>query len=141
MLLSPSDILNTTQHPDELRRLAQALLTTTLAEKTTPELRIRDLNARHAGRKTVYEQRIREREEALKLARQWHFGRKSQRLPAGQKPLADEDAATDEADISRQLNDLLPAKEKTGKKPARQSLPAHLPREETVLEPQTGCYR
>lgn len=69
--------------------------------------------------KTAYEQRIRELEEALKLAHQWRFGRKSERLPASQKPLADEDAASDEADITRQLSDLLPVKEKTGKKPAR----------------------
>ncbi|MEN1424234.1 transposase, partial [Pseudomonas aeruginosa] len=84
--------------------------------------------------KTPYEQRIRELEEALKLAHQWRFGRKSERLPASQKPLADEDAASDEADITRQLSDLLPVKEKTGKKPARHPLP----RQESVLMPETG---
>lgn len=87
---------------------------------------------------TAYGQRIRELEEALKLEQQWRFGRKSERLPASQKPLADGDAASDEADITRQLSDLLPPKEKTGKKPVRQPLPAHLPREETVLAPETG---
>lgn len=65
--------------------------------------------------KAALEQRIREPEEALKLAQQWRFGRKSGRLPASQKPLADEDAASDEADITRQLRDLLPPEEKTGR--------------------------
>ena len=143
------DILNTTQNPDELRRLATALLTAQACEyeqhlhnlntvNTTLEQRIHDLNAAMQAEKTAYEQRIRELEEALKLARQWRFGRKSERLPASQKPLADEDAASDEADITRQLSDLLPVKEKTGKKPARHPLPAHLPRQETVLMPETG---
>ncbi len=139
------DILNTTQNPDELRRLATALLTAQACEyeqrlhnlntvNTTLEQRIHDLNAAMQAEKTAYEQRIRELEEA----RQWRFGRKSERLPASQKPLADEDAASDEADITRQLSDLLPVKEKTGKKPARPPLPAHLPRQETVLMPETG---
>ena len=120
------DILNTTQNPDELRRLATALLTaqaceyeqrlhnlntvnTTLEQRlhnlntvtTTLEQRIHDLNAAMQAEKTAYEQRIRELEEALKLDHQWRFGRKSERLPASQKPLADEDAASDEADITR----------------------------------------
>ena len=127
------DILNSTQNPDELRRMATALLT---AQACEYEQRLHDLNAAMQAEKTVYEQRIRELEEALKLAHQWRFGRKSERLPASQKTLADEDAASDEADITRQLSDLLPVKEKTGKKPARQPLPAHLPRQETVLLPE-----
>ncbi|WP_249540067.1 IS66 family transposase, partial [Escherichia coli] len=86
------DILHTPQNPDELRCLATERLTAQARE---------------------YEQRIRELEDALKLAQQWRFGRKSERLPASQKPLADEDATSDEADITRQLSDLLPAKEKT----------------------------
>ncbi|HBE5680230.1 TPA: IS66 family transposase [Escherichia coli] len=143
------DILHTIQNPDELRRLATELLTAQAREyeqrlhnlntvNSTLEQRIHDLHAAMQAEKTAYEQRIRELEEALKLAQQWRFGRKSERLPAGQKPLADEDAASDEADITRQLRDLLPPEEKTGKKPVRQPLPAHLPREETVLAPGTG---
>ncbi|EGL9416642.1 IS66 family transposase [Salmonella enterica] len=123
-----TDILNTTQNPDELRRMAQDLF-------RQQRQRIHTLQAE----KHAMEQRIRELEEALKLAQQWRFGRKSERLPAGQKPLADEDAASDEAGITRQLSDLLSAKENTGKKPVRQPLPAHLPRQEIVLMPQTGC--
>lgn len=147
-----TDILNTTQNPDELRRLAQDLLdkqtqrihtlendnAAIQAEKTALEQHIRGQEAMLLAVTTAYEQRIRELEEALKLAQQWRFGRKSERLPASQKPLADEDAASDEADITRQLSDLPPPKEKTGKKPVRQLLPAHLPREETVLAPETG---
>ncbi len=147
-----TDILNTTQNPDELRRLAQDLLdkqtqsihtlendnAAIQAEKTALEQHIRGQEVMMLAATTAYEQRIRELEEALKLAQQWRFGRKSERLPASQKPLADEDAASDEADITRQLSDLLPPKEKTGKKPVRQLLPAHLPREETVLAPETG---
>ncbi len=130
-----TDILNTTQNPDELRRLAQDLLT---EQAHGYEKRLHSLNAAIQAEKLTLEQHIRELEEALKLAQQWRFGRKSERLPASQKPLADEDAASDEADITRQLSDLLPPKEKTGKKPVRQPLPAHLPREETVLAPETG---
>ena len=147
-----TDILNTTQNPDELRRLAQDLLdkqtqsihtlendnAAIQAEKTALEQHIRGQEVMMLAATTAYEQRIRELEEALKLAQQWRFGRKSERLPASQKPLADEDAASDEADITRQLSDLLPPKEKTGKMPVRQLLPAHLPREETVLAPETG---
>ncbi len=143
------DILHTIQNPDELRRLATELLTAQAREyeqrlhnlntvNATLEQRIHDLHAAMQAEKTAYEQRIRELEEALKLAQQWRFGRKSKRLPASQKPLADEDAASDEADITRQLRGLLPPEEKTGKKPVRQPLPAHLPREETVLAPETG---
>ncbi|WJS39636.1 IS66 family transposase (plasmid) [Escherichia coli] len=143
------DILHTIQNPDELRRLATELLTAQARKyeqrlhnlntvNSTLEQRIHDLHAAMQAEKTAYEQRIRELEEALKLAQQWRFGRKSERLPASQKPLADEDAASDEADITRQLRDLLPPEEKTGKKPVRQPLPAHLPREETVLAPETG---
>ncbi|EMV3264874.1 transposase, partial [Escherichia coli] len=131
-----TDILNTTQNPDELRRLAQDLLdkqtqrihtlendnAAIQAEKTALEQHIRGQEVMMLAATTAYEQRIRELEEALKLAQQWRFGRKSERLPASQKPLADEDAASDEADITRQLSDLLPPKEKTGKKPVRQLL-------------------
>ena len=45
------------------------------------------------------------------------------------KALADEYAASDEADIPRQLSDLLPPEEISGKKPARLPLATHLPRE------------
>lgn len=146
-----TDILNTTQNPDELRRLAQDLLdkqtqrihtlendnAAIQAEKTALEQHIRGQEVMMLAATTAYEQRIRELEEALKLA-QSGASAVSERLPASQKPLADEDAASDEADITRQLSDLLPPKEKTGKKPVRQLLPAHLPREETVLAPETG---
>lgn len=129
------DILHTIQNPDEPRRLATELLTAQAREyeqrlhnlntvNATLEQRIHDLHAAMQAEKTAYEQRIRELEEALKLAQQWRFGRKSKRLPASQKPLADEDAASDEADITRQLRDLLPPEEKNGKKP--------------VLAPETG---
>lgn len=116
-----TDILNTTQNPDELRRLAQAhgyekrlqsLNAAMQAEKSTPEQPIRGQEAMMLAEKAAPEQRIREPEEALKLAQPWRFGRKSERLPASQKPLADEDAASDEADITCQLSDLLPPEEK-----------------------------
>ncbi len=132
-----SDILHTTDDPDELRRLAQDLQ----ANIDTLHHRLRSLETENTllqAEKTANEQRICELEEALKLARQWRFGRKSERLPVGQKVLADEDAATDEADISRQLADLLPPKDMLAKKPASQPLPAGLPREETVLAPPAG---
>lgn len=147
-----SDILHTTDDPDELRRLAQGLLAAQSCHIDTLHHRLHSLEAentalqsekttreQHIGvLKAEYEQRIRELEEALKLARQWRFGRKSERLSASLKPLATEDAAADEADITRQLTDLLPPKDMPAKKPARQPLPAGLPREETVLTPPAG---
>lgn len=147
-----SNILHTTDDPDELRRLVQDLLTAQSRHIDTLHHRLLALEAentalqsektardQHIGElKAAYEQRIRELEAALTLARQWRFGRKSERLPASQKPLAAEDAAADEADITRQLTDLLPPKSPPAKKPARQPLPSGLPREETVLAPPAG---
>ncbi len=71
------DILNTIQNPDELRRLATALLTAQACEyeqrlhnlntvNTTLEQRLHDLNAAMQAEKTAYEQRIREPEEAVR---------------------------------------------------------------------------
>ena len=77
-----TDILNTTQNPDELRRLAQDLLdkqtqrihtlendnAAIQAEKTALEQHIRGQEVMMLAATTAYEQRIRELEEALKLA-------------------------------------------------------------------------
>lgn len=129
-----SDILRTTDDPDELRCLVQDLLTAQSRHIDTLHHRLHALETENTAlqsEKVAREQRIRELEEALKLARQWRFGRKSERLPASQKSLAAEDAAADEADITRQLTELLPPKGSPAKKTTRQPLPAGLPREET----------
>lgn len=91
-----TDILNTIQNPDELRRMAQDLLdkqtprihalendnAAIQAEKAALEQHIRGQEVIMLTATTAYKQRIRELEEALKLAQQWRFGRKSERLPA-----------------------------------------------------------
>ncbi|MBQ0954560.1 hypothetical protein [Serratia symbiotica] len=51
---------------------------------------------------------IQQREEALKNARQWRFGRKSEAFQGKQRGLFDEDIEADAADIEQQLVTLLP---------------------------------
>ena len=79
---------------------------------------------------------IRQLEEALKNARQWRFGRKSEAFQGEQRGLFDEDIEADAADIGQQLTTLLP-EPKTPKPqvPRRQLLPPELPREEVRLAP------
>ena len=78
-----TDILNTTQNPDELRRLAQDLLdkqtqsihtlendnAAIQAEKTALEQHIRGQEVMMLAATTAYEQRIRELEEGKRLVR------------------------------------------------------------------------
>ncbi|MFZ4215691.1 IS66 family transposase, partial [Pantoea endophytica] len=160
--MKPDDLL-TTQNPDELRELAQRLLAEQVARITTLEAR----NTRHEQRITAqdlhittlealradseirigalealraqHEARIRDLEEQLKLAQQWRFGRRSEKLPASQKPLSDEDSSADEAGIRRVLRDLLSGRDEPKAKPARQALPASLPRETVTLMPDAAC--
>ena len=51
---------------------------------------------------------IRQLEEALKNARHWRFGRKSEAFQGEQRGLFDEDIKADAADIKQQLATLLP---------------------------------
>ncbi|WP_155408990.1 IS66 family transposase, partial [Yersinia similis] len=70
---------------------------------------------------------IQQLEEALKNARQWRFGRKSEAFQGEQRGLFDEDIEADAADIGQQLATLLPEPKATKTQVAkRQPLPAQL---------------
>jgi len=81
-------------------------------------------------------QYIKQLEEALKNARRWRFGRKSEAFQGEQRGLFDEDIEADAADIEQQLSTLLP--EPTTQKselPKRRPLPPELPRRDIRLAP------
>jgi transposase len=85
-----------------------------------------------------------ERLQALLLKlRRMQFGRKSERLPAGQLTLALEDLETAIAEIEAEAERGDPASQRERAKKRRASraaLPAHLPRIEVVLmPPDTAC--
>ncbi|EFJ1801852.1 IS66 family transposase [Escherichia coli] len=73
--------------------------------------------------------------EALMLARQQRFGRHAESFSGLQRSLFEEDADADIASAETQLTRLLPEPEEKKARPARKPLPAHLPREETVIRP------
>lgn len=120
------DALLTSQNPDDLRSLALKLLAD--LERQTQR------NQTQAG----YIQQL---EEALKNARHWRFGRKSEAFQGEQRGLFDEDIEADAADIEQQLVTLLP--EPKAEKPAapkRRPLPPELPRQDIRLAPASdGC--
>ncbi|WP_411569966.1 IS66 family transposase zinc-finger binding domain-containing protein, partial [Pectobacterium cacticida] len=115
------DSLLTSQNPDELRSLALKLLAD--LERQTQQ------NQTQAG----YIQQL---EEALKNARHWRFGRKSEAFQGEQRGLFDEDIEADVADIEQQRVALLPAPNAPKQQVAkRQALPPELPREAVRLAP------
>jgi transposase len=79
--------------------------------------------------------------DLLAQARQARFGRKAENFSPAQLSLLDEDSETDISALEAELEKALPAvPPATVKKPKRQALPAHLPREEIKLEPEsTSC--
>ncbi|KEY60170.1 transposase [Serratia sp. DD3] len=79
--------------------------------------------------------------ELLAQARQARFGRKAENFSPAQLSLLDEDSETDISALEAELEKTLPAAPlATVNKPKRQALPAHLPREEIRLEPDsTNC--
>ncbi|RNL98661.1 transposase, partial [Dickeya undicola] len=88
------------QNPDELRALALKLLSENQVQQdATVKLRA------ELQQRTTYIQQL---EEALKNARQWRFGRKSEAFQGEQRGLFDEDIEADAADIEQQLVTLLP---------------------------------
>lgn len=87
------DALLTSKDPDELRTLALKLLAD-LEQQT-----------QRNQSQTCYTQQL---GEALKNARQWRFGRKSEAFQGEQHGLFDEDIEADAADIEQHLATLLP---------------------------------
>ncbi len=106
--------LLSTNDPDTLRKLALSLL----EESHKKDYQIHLLK------------------EALMLARQQRFGRQAESFSGLQRSLFEEDA--DIASAETQLARLLPETEEKKARPARKPLPEHLPREETVIRPESA---
>ncbi|HCG3096934.1 TPA: IS66 family transposase [Klebsiella pneumoniae] len=122
-------LLSTTNDIEQLRTLALAMVQNAVSENAEKEEKLRQQN-------TTLQQRILLLEEALKLARQQRFGKKSETLAGMQRSLFEEDMDADIAAVEAQLDTLLPAEEKAApERPARKPLPAHLPRVIKTIEP------
>ncbi|HED5898382.1 TPA: IS66 family transposase [Salmonella enterica] len=115
--------LLSTNDPDTLRQLALSLL---------EENRQKDASL------SEKDHQIHQLKEALMLARQQRFGRQAESFSGLQRSLFEEDADADIASAETQLARLLPETEEKKACPARKPLPAHLPREDTVIRPESG---
>lgn len=117
-------LLSTTNDIEQLRTLALAMVQKVVSENAEKE---------------KLQQRIRLLEEALILARQQRFGRKSEVLSGLQRQLFEEDVDTDIAATEVQLRKLLQPDDagdtQPVSRPVRKPLPAHLPRAITTIEP------
>ncbi|HIE1977074.1 TPA: transposase, partial [Escherichia coli] len=112
--------LLTTSDPEQVRTLAIAMVQKVMAENVGLLNRNRIL------------------EEQLKLARQQRFGKKCETLTGMQRSLSEEDVDADIAEISANLDRLLPQtgdEDRTATRPVRKPLPSHLPRDEKVIPP------
>ncbi|EBY2670048.1 hypothetical protein JZD35_005009, partial [Salmonella enterica subsp. enterica serovar Teko] len=114
-------LLSTTNDIEQLRSLALAMVRKVVSENAEKEQRIRLL------------------EEALMLARQQRFGRKSEVLSGLQRQLFEEDVDTDIAATEVRLRKLLQpddaGEKKSTSRPVRKPLPASLPRIIKTIEP------
>lgn len=120
-------LLSTTNDIEQLRTLALAMVQKVVSENAERE---------------KLQQRIRLLEEALMLARQQRFGRKSEVLSGLQRQLFEEDVDTDIAATEVRLKKLLPPDDagetKPASRPVRKPLPAHLPRVIKTIEPASA---
>lgn len=114
-------LLSTTNDIEQLRAMAFAMVQKMVSENAEKERRIRLL------------------EEALMLARQNRFGRKSEVLSGLQRQLFEEDVDTDIAATEIRLRKLLQpddtGEKKSASRPVRKPLPARLPRVIKTIEP------
>lgn len=114
-------LLSTTNDIEQLRTLALAMVQKAVSENAEKEQRIRLL------------------EEALILARQQRFGRKSEVLSGLQRQLFEEDVDTDIAATEIRLRKLLQPDDtgetQSAPRPVRRPLPAHLPRVKKTIGP------
>jgi transposase len=122
-------VFTTTNDIEQLRTLALAMVQNAVSENAEKEEKLRQQNI-------SLQQRIQLLEEMLTLARQQRFGKKGETLAGMQRSLFEEDADADIATVEAQLDTLLPPEEKEPRsRPVRKPLPAHLPRNEIVIEP------
>lgn len=117
-------LLGTTSDIEQLRTLALAMVQKVVSENAEKEQRIRLL------------------EEALMLARQQRFGRKSEVFSGLQRQLFEEDVDTDIAATEVRLRKLLQPDDAGETQPAfrpvRKPLPAHLARVVKTIEPASN---
>lgn len=119
-------LLSTTNDIEQLRTLALAMVQKVVSENAERE---------------KLQQRIRLLEEALMLARQQRFGRKTEMLSGLQRQLFEEDTEADIAAAETQLNALLQqdikedAEKSSASRPVRKALSSHLPRVIKTLSP------
>ena len=117
-------LLSTTNDIEQLRTLALAMVQKVVSENAERER---------------LQQRIRLLEEALMLARQLRFGRKSEVLSGLQRQLFEEDVDTDIAATEIRLRKLLQpddaGEKKSTSRPVRKPLPASLPRIIKTIDP------
>ncbi|ELW4385303.1 IS66 family transposase [Salmonella enterica] len=124
-------LLSTTNDIEQLRAMALAMVQNTLSENAEKE--------KLHQRNTDLQQRIRLLEDALLLARQHRFGRKTEAMAGLQRQLFDEDLDTDIAATEAQISNLLKQDESGAKaeksRPVRKPLPTHLPRVTKTIAP------
>jgi transposase len=123
--------LSTTSDIEQLRAMALAMVQNVMSENTEKE-KLRQHN-------TDLQQRIHLLEEALILARQHRFGRKTETMAGLQRQLFEEDLDADIAATEAQIRKLL-QQDNTEEKaqtshPVRKPLPAHLPRVTKTIKP------
>lgn len=120
-------LLTTTNDIEQLRAMALAMVQKVVTEKNTVLV--------------AKDQRIRLLEEALMLARQQRFGRKTEMLSGLQRQLFKEDTEADIAAAETQLNALLQQEIKDDEekslasRPVRKALPSQLPRVKKTIPP------
>lgn len=128
-------LLSTTNDIEQLRAMALAMVQKAASEVDEKDDTIRKKNTELQEKS----QRIQLLEEALMLARQHRFGRKTEAMSGMQRLLFEEDADADIAAAEVQLRKLLGQNESEEKtpvsRPVRKPLPVHLPRITKILEP------
>jgi transposase len=126
-------LLAATNDIEQLRAMAFAMVQNAVSENADKE-KFRQHNI-------DLQQRIRLLEEALILARQHRFGRKTETMAGLQRQLFEEDLDADIAATEAQIRKLLQQDETDVKtqtpRPVRKPLPAHLPRVTKTIEPAT----
>lgn len=123
--------LNTTNDIEKLRAMALAMVQKVMSENAEKERELLEKS-----------RRIQLLEEMLKLVRQQRFGKKCETLAGMQRSLFEEDVDVDIAALTAHLDKLLPQSPEEDEKasrsrPIRKPLPAHLPRVEKIIQPDT----
>lgn len=127
-------LLSTATDIEQLRAMALTMVRKVVDEN-------HNLQLQKNAELTAKDQRIRLLEEALMLARQQRFGRKTEMLSGLQRQLFEEDTEADITAAETQLNALLQqdikedAEKSSASRPVRKTLPSQLPRIKKAIPP------